>query len=597
MSNQLNAIAREYNLPSTVGLCLYLNTNQNGLALRPRITDESWSILWGIQFEARSPSTTIHLPICGQLELDIDLSKARWYDAWLGTSRRDVDVPQSVTPSRPHSVAHFRGDSRSTFVDGVADGHTDSVLTLQQMKVPAAPRMVPKKLSLVDRFDTLSSRSVQKLPSGETSPPSPTPRVQLLHALSPILQEEEPKTAKKEIDDMVKSWRASAQFGTSPLHSTGQISLDPINMPNTLEDLPTATSGSFELNLEDYTWSVSSLGPNYSSDIESCPSEDRVPSVHVDRRAVGSVALTPSVCTTFGWDDENAVFSPYSNVSRLPSPDIAGRALSDAPVTPATATSWGPPSSYLASPMLIGSYRAPSIDIARRNMHSQPVTPFTATSWGPPSYPVSPAYSQYALRPATPDLGERTLLSAVPTSSRLRRLSSHETRGSIQTWALDAADADSHEDISPAMVVSECEEPAQLYEFVFPYYHPSTGDEDSSRDALGPVPISISDSDATPWTQVWPYTKASAPGEDEIHEPGQFTAAPWTQVWPYTEVTSQRQSLDCDCRYPCFDICKPPSLSTILKVSNSSCQIPQSIHISSYILLSCARLLTLRRYP
>ena len=107
------------------------------------------------------------------------------------------------------------------------------------------------------------------------------------------------------------------------------------------------------------------------------------------------------------------------------------------------------------------------------------------------------------------------------------------------------------------MAVSQHGESAQLYEVVFPYYRPPAGDEEnSSHDALGPVPISISDADAAPWTQVWPYTDASAPVEDEVDESEQFTAAPWTQVWPYTETASERRSLDWGCRYPCFDICK-----------------------------------------
>ena len=47
MFGQLNAIAREYNFPSTVGLCLYLHINENGITMSPRISDDSWQYLFG----------------------------------------------------------------------------------------------------------------------------------------------------------------------------------------------------------------------------------------------------------------------------------------------------------------------------------------------------------------------------------------------------------------------------------------------------------------------------------------------------------------------------------------------------------------------
>ena len=42
------------------------------------------------------------------------------------------------------------------------------------------------------------------------------------------------KTRREEIDIRVNSWRASATFKTNLLASTGQVSLDPANMLNTL---------------------------------------------------------------------------------------------------------------------------------------------------------------------------------------------------------------------------------------------------------------------------------------------------------------------------------------------------------------------------
>ena len=47
LSSQLGAIAREYNLPSTGGLVLYLvQSSQDGVQDGPRITEEVWKLLW-----------------------------------------------------------------------------------------------------------------------------------------------------------------------------------------------------------------------------------------------------------------------------------------------------------------------------------------------------------------------------------------------------------------------------------------------------------------------------------------------------------------------------------------------------------------------
>ncbi|KAH9899864.1 hypothetical protein C8Q73DRAFT_337664 [Cubamyces lactineus] len=495
LNSQLGAIAREFSFPSISGLCVYLHTTHGGLSLTPRVSDESWPLLWAHLFDARSPSLPPQqLPISGQIEFDIDLSKARWYDSWLASSRRDyADVPQSVTPSRAQSVSHWRGDSQ-TSINEPLDDQTDMVSVVQPAK--AAGRNI-KKLSLLDRFDTLSVRSGSKLVPRDESPPSQTAKqATVLQSLSPIVQEDEPATAKKDIDSRVHSWRLSATAAArSPLAATGQTSLDPANMPNTMEDLPTAstTELNFELNLDDYAWSVSSAGPP-EYDMESVMSWDRVPSVHLDRRNEGSVCLTPSICTSFGPDDENYAFSPMSYMSRLPSPDIAWRMLEDVPPTPSTATSWGAPLSFPPSPL--SSPYAPSVDIAARCLSSRPATPSTATSWGPPaSLPPSPFVFS---RPQSPDLGERGA-SSVPHSPIARRLPSA----------------------------------AQPYNLVYPYY-------DAAR--------------ASSWQHVWPYVEEAQTAQEPIAEQKEATrmqsfvfpppvdtqpkAGPWKQVWPYASSTS-----------------------------------------------------------
>ena len=71
MYAQLGAIAREFNFPSTTGICIYMHVNESGSLLAPRISEESWNILWGHLFEPNAPSPTSGIPICGRIEFDI----------------------------------------------------------------------------------------------------------------------------------------------------------------------------------------------------------------------------------------------------------------------------------------------------------------------------------------------------------------------------------------------------------------------------------------------------------------------------------------------------------------------------------------------
>ncbi|THH28948.1 hypothetical protein EUX98_g5237 [Antrodiella citrinella] len=413
MAGQLGVIAREFSLPSIAGLCLYLNTVSGSVAVTPRISEESWSLLWAHFLDIRNPvAPQTQLPVCGRIEFDIDFAKARWYDAWLSVPRRDVqDVPVSVIPSRDQTLSHWRDDSRTTVLEDNDDPETASLL--QQNMTRAIGRNGPKKLSLVDRFDLSSVKSGSKLVPRHRSP---TPTEDASHrqqSLSPIAQEEEPMTARRNLDQLITNWRASASQAASPLAATGQTSLDPANMPNTSTLVDTPAEGTMsQLNLDDFSWSVSSVGPpEYEDDIDSLHESDYNPSVHLVGRLQGSVLLTPSTHTSFGPPDYD-MFSPISYVSRLPSPDIAARMLEDCPPTPSTCTSWGGAELAPNSPYA-DSFRAPSVDLAHRGDYSRPVTPTTATTWGAmDSYPPSPrggAYSDVdAVR--TPDAAERSFV-------------------------------------------------------------------------------------------------------------------------------------------------------------------------------------------
>ena len=137
MSTQLTAIAKEFSFPSTSGICLYFHTTQAGVTVTPRISEDSWGVLWSHLFDARSPAPSpSQMPICGKIEFDIDFRRARWYDSWISIPRREVDVPQSVVPSRPPKLGHFRGDSRTTFADEQVDDQLETIALMQQQTRP-----------------------------------------------------------------------------------------------------------------------------------------------------------------------------------------------------------------------------------------------------------------------------------------------------------------------------------------------------------------------------------------------------------------------------------------------------------------------------
>lgn len=340
MYAQLTAIAKEFGFPSTAGLCLYLHFNENGLVMTPRIPDESWHMLWSHLFEM--PSTQRGPPIGGKIEFDIDFPKARWYSSWLSSFTRDqVEGPLTHGLSTGPSVGHARGDSPTSVTEDIMPEVFGTRLSRPNSALNTI-RHVPKKLSLVDRFDSSSVRldSRADIAHSLDVPEQVLPGTK---ALSPIAQEEEPQSAREKLDSRVRSWRAGAVVTRTSLAAAGHTGLEPINLHNNLAlDDGTPSDTDLGLNLEDFTWSISSVGPE---------------------------------------DDD--VISTMAPSERLPSPDIARRMFEDSPLTPLTATSWGPPSSYPASPT--SEYRPPSLDLGFRSIFSPPLTPATATSWGPAS--------------------------------------------------------------------------------------------------------------------------------------------------------------------------------------------------------------------
>lgn len=579
-----------------------MHVNEGGVLYTPRISEESWGILWGHLFDPSAPGPSGGLPISGRIEFDIgpfrnwlaspsladtfiDVAKARWYDSWVSASRRETTSVASLSPTHVASM-HQCQESKTTV----------SLEDVQEQSQPVAStkkrtRHTPRRLSLVERLDLANSSPSAPLPipvqapettSESTPEPHPAPHPLTKSAgLPPIVQDETP-SLREEIDNRVNSWRASATFETKLLTSTGQVSLDPVNMPNTLSlGYPAANDDEIrsEMNPENYSWSVTSAGP--PSVLDSPTSSHRVLSVHMDRRAIGSVPLTPETCTSWGPEDCDSL-SPVSSQFRLPSPDLGQRNLEYCPVTPTTATSWGPPSEYPPSPdpesQWLYYYRAPSLDLGQRVGWSRPVTPSTATSWGPPSeYPPSPPLkSQRAYyRPPSVDLGRRaegsrpvTPSTATswgppeewpPTPTTLSRVSTPDAAQQRFSFVEEVRDRALHTAamapsspapwnlVWPYLTLEEQtikpQEPSP-WEFVWPYL--KLGGKKSESQA------------SAPWKYVWPYLTSK---EEMKYE----ESAPWNCVWPYLSQTvslsdpvkPQRPFVVAErVSYPVFKICK-----------------------------------------
>lgn len=436
----------------------------------PRISDDSWQTLWAYLSEPPPPNERRAL-IAGKVEFDIDLRLARWYSAWVSSLHREIsDFASHYYPSTAPSLNHFRSDSRATVAERSYDDDVGE--TIHQQSAPIT-RHVPRKLSLVERFDVSSSRpDIKRTPGLVETPPEKIPSGSQI--LSTIVQEDEPKTAKTAKQDLtirVKSWREGAVVTPTHLAASGQTSLDPANLPNhmfleTLVSSPTVDEA--ELKLEDYTWSVSSLGPPSFGDV-SPPLSSHAPSVHLANRLEGSVCSTPSTYTSIGpLDDE--IYWPASPFA--PSIHLANRVEGSVCSTPSVCTSFGPSNDEVHWPLSPIS-RIPSPDIAQRMYEVMPETPTTATSWGAlESYPPSPRCT--SPNPSL-DLGERS------TS----------------------------------------------FEFGPSKVYPRS---DATSDSLGGVTTDL-DVWGKPWPHVWPYNSVGGVKSDLDISAGK----PWPHVWPYND--------------------------------------------------------------
>src|ERR1700733_13166697 len=171
MYGQLMAIAREFNFPSTAGLCLYLHITDNGITMTPRISDESWPFLWSHVLDGSVPASgPLGLPISGRIEFDIDLTKARWYASWIAAPHRDA--AEHISLAHTPSQSHWRGDSKTSFATDQVGDEQQEIPFVQQTQTPLSSiRHIPRKLSLLDRFESFSTQSASRITSRSSALP------------------------------------------------------------------------------------------------------------------------------------------------------------------------------------------------------------------------------------------------------------------------------------------------------------------------------------------------------------------------------------------------------------------------------------------
>jgi hypothetical protein len=345
MYAQLMGIAREFNFPSTHGLCLYMHVADGGSFFLPRISAESWSILWSNLSEGSVPMPHTSPPISCRVEFDIDPTQALWYDSWVSASQKEsVFLP--AVPSSHHRRVGITTATGNDMKSGSS-----------QQSTPILPRHVPKKLSLINTATTHTMPGQSELRVDTDS-----------HSVSQLAHSALGSTDK--LRTWEKSWPASAS-SRDPMIVIGQSSPHLENTQHLTNSTDESVQSQPKPN-QDYD-ALSILSANPSSELNSPVSWTPATSVHLDSR-------TSSQCMSSSPQDHD---SPPSipSITCSPSPDTTIRVHREAPTTISASTSRDPQSSHLSSYPSV--YRAPSPDLVDRGGWSCPVTPSTATSWNP----------------------------------------------------------------------------------------------------------------------------------------------------------------------------------------------------------------------
>lgn len=366
-------------MPSTIGICLYLQVSEAGQNFSPRLSDESWPALWAPFLSPSEDRPAQHpsgLPIAGRIEFDLDLRLAKWYQGWMSGTLTLVPLGRegsydssegekvtAVERSQPapaadevEGYASENGARRFSMMSRYYSVGTPSVAS------GSTPRQGPKRLSLLGRreksdlpsirppsappvrlshysLDSASASTSSKMSqSRNTNDQDPLtavtmkPHHHLHHALSPIPQMDTPPTSsrhhQKDVNTFVQEWRHSSASATPlPLPSAERAHKSP--SPELSEHFMTPP-----IDPADYQWSISSRGP--PSPIPT-PLQDpplsNARSVHIMDRMYGSLDATPSWRTSWGPSDRSFDYNLLTAQSRVATPDIAERMIEDAPST------------------------------------------------------------------------------------------------------------------------------------------------------------------------------------------------------------------------------------------------------------------------
>ncbi|KIY49213.1 hypothetical protein FISHEDRAFT_72558 [Fistulina hepatica ATCC 64428] len=595
---QLTAIAKEFNFPSTTGLCLYLHVSDNGISASPRISDDSWPLIWGHVFEPNFVSSLQARTTRSYQFLDTRL--ARWFSQptrepassrqlsgdILSLRKESADVPSSVfsaAPSLYHthegSMSHREAESRtSLWGDDPA-----------RQPVNSRHRHAPRMLSLVDKVERRGNHWPRRSVTGNATIASPPELLSSLGApfvmardASPVLDiegsattirlidEPHPRTLASSLDHKVRSWRASSIVMDEPTEDV---------VPESERTPPVVVLE--PLDLEEFSWSVSSLGPPTPIHVELDDGYDNE-SLDLGHRAQGSVALTATTATSWG---PVHLPTPPPGIERYPTPDIAHRMIEDSPLTPLTA-SYGISPSLFSSTVVTASAGHSELDT--QSLKSPLEAHIVAVKLSASGFSVTE--SHFLVNIHAPWYGVWPYFQA--TMAQLLSDDVKEGHSPSVPW----------HGVWPYMQVEKLETfTARDIEILVAVKQSSSSEVESNELTVSDEPWSgvwpcfhadVLETvlSGEPWFGVWPYTQVivETPDVDDLS-----LTKPWFGMWPYMHfkdvsisVTSKRLSIFCgvSASYPTFSlyppvypdiVLYPPQLSVVSAASVQSSESTQ----------------------
>ncbi|KAK4700982.1 6-phosphogluconolactonase, partial [Phenoliferia sp. Uapishka_3] len=181
---QLALIAREFSLPSLGGVNLYLCLPESGGAmsgLKPRLMDETWSMLWHGHFDSETQSSIEplegvgSLPIAARIEFDVDARKARWLPGWMSAAPSAVSPPfvgagplSANLGFRSHTQNQSTSSTASTSTNTTISQEPSPTIQVEREVRPAQTQTRPAPLR------PLFARPISPLSSRKSPPPDLT---------------------------------------------------------------------------------------------------------------------------------------------------------------------------------------------------------------------------------------------------------------------------------------------------------------------------------------------------------------------------------------------------------------------------------------